>query len=159
MATYVLKWSDGSAGVAYPDCSGDLVQNRYELDLAGPVLSGINLANNDIIDMGIIPANSTPVDVWIDCDDLDSNGTPTFTFDCGIITGTPGDATGSRTVGTEFFSASTIGQTGGVARTTSKTAFRIAPSDVDRSIGIKVVAAPATEPATGKLAVNLVVKG
>lgn len=161
MATYVLKWADqgGNGNVAYPDCAGDVVVNRYEADLASTPLKGVTLAVNDIIDMGIIPASSVPVDVIIDSDDLDTGGSPALAFDVGVITGTPGDAVGSRTCGAEFFSASTLAQAGGVARTSLKTAFRIAPAGFDRSIGIKITAAAATQATSGKLGVSLHVIG
>lgn len=157
MAIYALKWSAdaGRGNVIVPDCAGDIVRNRYELDLAGPVLKGVTLQVGDIIDLGPLPANYTVMDIFIDCDDLDSNGTPTLAFDVGIMSGTPGDTVTARTCGKEFFDASTVAQAGGVARTTLKTAFRVAPVGYDRSIGLKITAAAATQPTTGKLAVNV----
>lgn len=161
MATYVLKWSDqsGTGGVAYPDCAGDVVENRYELDLSQAPLKGVTLAVNDIIDMGLIPALSKVVDIIIDSDDLDSNGTPTLAFDVGVITGTPGDRTGSRTCGSEFFAASTIARTGGVSRMSQSTGFRVDRANADRSIGLKITTAAATLPTTGKLGLTVLVKG
>ena len=157
MAIYALKWSAdaGRGNVIVPDCAGDVVRNRYEFDLAGPVLKGITLQAGDIIDLGPLPANYTVMDVVIDCDDLDTNGTPALAFDVGIMSGTPGDTVSARTCGAEFFSGATIAQTGGVARTTLKTAFRVVPTGADRSIGLKVTTAAATQPTTGKLAVNV----
>lgn len=161
MATYVLKWSDqsGTGGVAYPDCSGDVVENRYELDLAAAPLKGVTLAVNDIIDMGLIPALSKVVDVIVECDDLDSGGSPTLAFDVGVITGTPGDAVSVRTCGNEFFAASNVAQAGGVARMSKSAGFRVDRANVDQSIGLKITTAAATLPTTGKLAVILFVKG
>lgn len=161
MATYVLKWSDqsGTGGVAYPDCAGDVVENRYELDLSQAPLKGVTLAVNDIIDMGLIPALSKVVDVIIETDDLDSNGTPTLAFDVGVITGTPGDNVGSRTCGNEFFAASTIARAGGVERMSKSAGFRVDRADTDKSIGLKITTAAATLPTTGKLAIILFVKG
>ena len=160
MTIYVLPASEqnGSVSAAYPDCAGDIIVNRYELDLASGVLKGVTLGAGDIIDMGVIPANSTVVDVIIDSDDLDSNGTPTIAFDVGVMSGNPGD-TGSRTCGAEFFSASTVAQAGGVARTTLKTAFRVAPAQSDKSVGLKITTAAATQPATGKLGISVHVRG
>ena len=113
----------------------------------------------DIIDMGLIPALSKVVDVIVETDDLDSNGTPTLAFDVGVITGTPGDAVGSRTCGSEFFAASQIARAGGVARMSQSSGFRVDRANVDQSIGIKITTAAATLPTTGKLAVILFVKG
>lgn len=159
MATIALKWAEagGNGNVAYPDCAGDLVQNVYELDFAAAPLKGVALPANDIIDCGIIPAFSTVTDVILVSDDLDS-GT-TLAFDVGVITGTPGDTTGVRTCGAEFFAASTLGQAGGVARMSLKGGFRVAPVGYDRSIGIKITTAATGLATTGKLAVVLEVKG
>jgi predicted transcriptional regulator len=160
MTIYVLPASEqsGSVSAAYPDCAGDVVTNRYELDLASGVLKGVTLAVGDIIDLGPIPANSTVEDVIIDSDDLDSNGSPTIAFDVGVMSGNPGE-TGTRTCGAEFFAASTVAQAGGVARTTLKTAFRVAPVQTDKSVGLKITTAAATQPATGKLGVSVRVRG
>lgn len=159
MAIYALKWSDdaGRGNIITPDCAGDLVINRYELDLASAPLKGVTLAQNDIIDLGIIPANTRVVDVWIDSDDLDSNGTPALTFDVGVMSGTPGDTATARTCGAEFFDEATVAQAGGVVRATLKTAFRVEPVASDKSIGLKITNAAATQATSGKLAVNVVV--
>jgi hypothetical protein len=161
MAIYALKWSDqgGNGSVAYPDCAGDVVSNRYEADLAVTPLKGVTLAANDIIDVGIIPANATVVDVILDSDDLDTGGAPALAFDVGIMSGTPGDTVTARTCGAEFFSASTLAQAGGVARSTLKTTFRVAPVGYDRSVGIKITTAAATLATTGKLGVSVHVTG
>ena len=74
----------------------------------------------------------------------DTIGSPAITLDVGLLTGTVGDATNSRTCGAEIFSASTAAQTGAVVRPTLKTAFNILPTGSDRSIGLKIAAAPAT---------------
>lgn len=160
MTIYVLPASEqnGSVSAAYPDCAGDVVVNRYELDFTKAPLKGVTLADGDIIDMGIIPAMSEIVDIVIDSDDLDSNGTPTIVFDAGVMTGNPGDTSG-RTCGAEFFSASTLAQAGGVARTSLKTAFRVARANTDKSVGVKFTTAAATQPATGKLGISVFVKG
>ena len=160
MTVYVLPAAEqsGPVSIAYPDCAGDVVVNRFEIDLASAPLKGVTLAQDDILDIGIIPATSQVVDVIIDSDDLDSNGTPTLAFDVGVMSGNPGD-TGSRTCGAEFFAASTVAQAGGVARTTLKTAFRVAPAQSDKSVGLKITTAAATQPATGKLGISVHVRG
>lgn len=160
MTVYVLKWSDrgGNGSVAYPDCAGDVIQNRYEADLASTPLKGVTLAVGDIIDMGIIPANTTVTDLLIDSDDLDSNVSPALAYDVGVLSGTPGD-TGTRTCGTEFFAATTASQAAAVTRMSKGTGFRVAPAAYDRSIGIKITTAAATQATTGILALALNVKG
>ena len=94
----------------------------------------------------------------IDSDDLDSNGSPTLAYDVGVLTGTPGDTT-RRTCGTEFFAATTASQAAGVTRLAKGTGFRIAPVGYDRSIGIKITTAAATQATSGLLALALNVKG
>lgn len=160
MTIYVLPAAEqsGPIPIAYPDCAGDVVVNRYEIDLGSAPLKGVTLAQDDILDIGIIPGTSQVVDVIIDSDDLDSNGTPTLAFDVGVLTGTPG-TTGSRTCGNEFFAASTVAQAGGVVRTTKKEAFRVARADKDTSVGVKITAAAATQATSGKIGVSVFVKG
>lgn len=62
---------------------------------------------NDLVQLMQIPAGATMVDVILDSDDLDSNGTPTVTFDVGDTT------TAGR-----FIAASTAPQAGGVVHAT-----------------------------------------
>jgi hypothetical protein len=150
---------NGSVSVAYPDCAGDVVVNRYVIDLASAPLKGVTLADGDILDIGLIPALSEVVDIVIDSDDLDSNGTPALAFDVGVLTGTPGTTVNTRSCGNEFFAASTVAQAGGVVRTTKKEAFRVARANTDTSVGVKITAAAATQATSGKIGVSVFVKG
>lgn len=160
MALYILPAAEqnGPIPIAYPDCAGDVVVNRYEIDLAGAVLTGKTLAVDDVIDIGVIPALSTVVDVVIDSDDLDTGASPAIAFDVGVLTGTPG-STGTRTCGNQFFAGSTVSQAGGVARMAKAAGFRIAPASTDTSVGIKITAAAATQATSGKIGVSVFVKG
>lgn len=160
MTIYVMPAAEagGNVSVAYPDCAGDVVVNRYEIDLASGPLKGVTLAIGDIIDLGLIPALTEVVDVVVDSDDLDTNGTPTIAFNVGVMTGTPGVNTG-RTCGTEFFAASTVAQAGGVARMAKQAGFRVARATSDKSVGLEITAAAATEATSGKLGVSVFVKG
>lgn len=119
------------------------------LAVRGVLALAAALAANDILDMVELPANHVPVDVVVDTDDLDSGGSPAITFDVGIITGTPGSSS-SRTAGNQFVASSTTPQTGGIIRTTKALGVRVASAPVNRSVGIKVVDAPATA-VTGSL--------
>ena len=49
MALYILPASEqsGPVPIAYPDCAGDVVVNRYEIDLAVLPLKGKTLALNE----------------------------------------------------------------------------------------------------------------
>lgn len=160
MALYILPASEqsGPIPIAYPDCAGDVVVNRYEIDLASSPLKGVTLQANDVLDIGIIPATSQVVNVVIDSDDVDTGGSPAFAFDVGVLSGDPG-TTGSRTCGNEFFAASNVAQTGGVARMAKAAGFRVAPVAKDTSVGVKITAAAATQATSGKIGVSVFVKG
>lgn len=101
------------------------------------------LVNTDIIEMLALPAGTTVGRVIIAMDDIDSANT--VTFDVGLMSGqymsALDDAGSARTCGAEFFSASTLGQAGGVAVSAVKAGHMLAPSASDRSIGIKITAA------------------
>lgn len=163
MATYATKWADagGTGNVITADCAGDIVQNVYELDWSQAPLKGVTLALNDVVDLGPLPANHTVTDVIIDADDMDTGGSPALAFDIGVMSGTVGDTVNSRTIGNEFFAASNIAQTGGVSRMTKSAGFRVAPVGYDRSIGLKVTAAAATQASTttGKIRIIVEMKG
>lgn len=100
-------------------------------------------ANTDIIEMLALPAGTVPGRVTIAMDDIDTANT--VTFDVGLMSGqylaALDDAGAARTCGAEFFSASTLGQAGGVAVSSVKAGHMLAPSSSDRSIGIKITAA------------------
>jgi hypothetical protein len=106
------------------------------------------LAANDIVQMMPLPAGFVPVDFILDSDDLDTGGSPTIALDVGLI-----DTNGN--VGHEVFAASTVAQAGGVARPTATTAFRIAPSDSDRMVAIKVATGPATGATSGTIGLTM----
>lgn len=99
--------------------------------------------NTDIIEMLALPAGTVVGRVAIAMDDIDSANT--VTFDVGLMSGqylaTLDDAGAARTCGAEFFSASTLGQAGGVALSAVKAGHILAPSLSDKSIGIKITAA------------------
>lgn len=98
-----------------------------------------------ILEAVILPRGCVPVDVTIDSDDLDSNGAPTITLDCGLISGKVGDTTfANRTCGTEFGNDLTTAQAGGIARLALAGGMRIAAQPVDRAIGLKVETGAAT---------------
>lgn len=101
---------------------------------------------NDTMEGPTLPAGHVPVDVILVSDDLDTNGAPTLTLDCGIMSGVPGVADTGRTVGNEFFAASTVGQTGfaTIQRMIKGNMHRWQPYEQDRSIGLKAAAAAAT---------------
>lgn len=121
------------------DCAGDVITNDYYVDLLAS-----EIVLNDIIDIGVLPANHTVVEMFLIPDDLDTNGAPTLALDVGIMSGTPGDTISVRTCGNEFFAADTSARTGVVATMSKKDGFLVKPSAADRSIGVKFQAAAAT---------------
>lgn len=146
MPTILSKFATGELNTNHSDRRGQPVVNRFFVDL-----KAADLVANNIIDLGVLPAGHTVVDAALIADDLDTNGTPTVTFDVGILSGTTGDAVSARTCGTELFSASTAGQAGTTVTTsTTKTAYTIVASGENRSIGAKVVTGAATG-AAGRL--------
>lgn len=153
MAIILSKHADGNRAVVTPECAGEVVANHYEFDI-----TGVALAANDIIDLGILPAYCTVVDAILISDDLDTNGAPTLACDVGVMSGEIGSKDVARTCGNELFAASNVGQAGGVARPTKKEAFRIASAGIDRSIGLKITTAAATQAAAGKISLLLFVK-
>ena len=138
MAVIQSKFAKGVVGSPYPAFAGHVVAKRYDYSFSA------NPTANDIIELAPLPAGARVVDMIFDADDLDTNGTPLISFDVGIMSGNWGDESQSRTVGAEFFSATTIARTGGAARPTIASAFRSAPAANDRSIGLKIAAAAAT---------------
>ena len=138
MSLIQSKYALGLVALAYPSIAGAATAIRYEHQLAAAPAAG------DILELALIPNGTRVVDVILDSDDLDTNGAPTLTMDVGLMSGDFGEENGARTCGAEFFAASTLGQAGGVARPTLKTAFRTTKSNKDRAIGVKFPAAAAT---------------
>lgn len=146
MTITASKFASRTRATPYGECAGDAVDVMFEYDVPATAYVA-----NDILDLGILPANHVITRMTAVSDDLDSNGTPTVVFDVGIMSGEPGDTVSARTCGAEFFSASTLAQAGGVSAMSLKTGYRVAPSNVDRSIGVKFTAIQATAQA-GKIA-------
>jgi hypothetical protein len=131
----------------------------YEpIAIVGDYVTVAGIIATDVIEFGILPAGYVPMDAILAVEDLDSNGTPTITFDLGLISGTAGLADNSRTCGNEAFAASTVGQAGGVARPT-KSAFALtAPTTADRGIGVVVGVAAATAVIGAKLRLTVLAR-
>lgn len=153
-----MKQTEYAKGVRIaptPDGADDTTSYRAAIQLAAG-----DLTLNNIIEMGPLPAGTELVDAILDSDDLDTGAG--ITLDVGVMNGNVGDlldASGNpRTCDASIISASTVSQAGGVVRPTLPSAFRIARSDVDRSIGIKVHAAPAAAQG-GWIGLTLIYRG
>lgn len=145
MATYTSKHASGVAPIA---ALNDALPGIIALEYVNTAA----LAAGDIIDLGPLPAGITILDVALVTEDLDTNGTPTLTLSVGELNAGKTDLSG-----TAYIAASTIGQTGGVARAT--TSVHLTAGAVARRMGIKAVAAAATGAVGKKMVVLLTVQG
>lgn len=145
MATRVSQFSNRNLPVIVADCAGDIVANPFFFDI-----TAAQIVLNDVIDIGVLPAGHTVTAMRLIPDDLDTNGTPTLKLDVGIMSGTPGDPSASRTCGAEFFSQDVSAQTGAVSVMSLPSGFKVKPTSDDRSIGVKIQTAAAT-PAAGRI--------
>lgn len=150
MALIQSGWATRQRNTVTADCAGEEVAQLFEIALPAAALVA-----NDIIELGILPAYNSISDAILVCDDLDTGGSPALAFDVGIMSGEVGDKDSVRTCGAEIFAASNVGQAGGVARTTLASAFTIAATDKDRSIGVKITTAAATQAVGAKLRLML----
>lgn len=148
MAILKSEAAKGLVNVAFPGSAGEAITQRYSMTVPTTVEA------DDILELAPIPPNCRVVDMVVDCDDLDT-GTPAIVVDIGIMSGEWGEG-GARTVGAEFFSASNIGQAGGVARPSLASAYRTGTSDKARSIGVKIATVAATAQA-GQIGITLTV--
>lgn len=147
MATIASQFATGQLATVSGDCAGDVIVGDYFMDIT----TAQNVTGT-IIDLGILPAGHTVSDVILIPDDLDT--ATGMTLDVGIMSGTPGDIVSVRTCDAVIFAASTAAQTAAVARPTLATAFKILPTSVDRSIGVKI-AAQATTAVAGRIRVRV----
>lgn len=137
--TKVSKFSDGTLPTVTANVAGEVICSQAFIDL-----TAAQVANGNYFDLCPLPAYHRVVDMVLIPDDLDTNGSPTITLDVGLLTGTVGDAVGDRTIGTEFFSGEIGARTGAIARMSLPGGFKVAATEADRSIGLKVSAAVAT---------------
>lgn len=118
-------------------------------------------ALNDIIEMGALPANCIPIaPPVLVCEDIDT-GT-TLTLSVGLMSGDylggQLDSVGAaRTCGAEFFSASTVGQAGGLVTSTVVAGMQLTPQLYDRAIGVKIAAAATGVNAGAKIRLMMLV--
>ena len=149
MALIQSFWATNQRNTPAGDCRADEVVQIFEYALSSTVLNV-----GDIIELGVLPANHSPCDAILLCDDLDSNGTPTIKLDVGLMSGVVGAKlnpdNSARTCGAEMFSADTSAQSGAVSRMSLQTGFLINAADTDRSIGVKINTAAATQGAAGQ---------
>jgi hypothetical protein len=146
MPTILSKFATSQLPTVSTQRAGEVVVNDFFIDL-----SAAQLLAGAIIDLGRLDAYHTVSDMILLPGDLDSAAA--VTLDVGLLSGAPGDVA-NRTCGAEFFAASTAAQTGTPARPTLRSAFAVQSVGFDRSIGVKIVAAPGT-PVAGRIAVRV----
>lgn len=130
MAIVQSDWGKGYKAAPVPAAAGIVVTERFTFKITS------NLAVNDIIELGILPAYSTVTDLILISDEVG-----TATFDVGLMSGTVGSTDGARTSGNQFIAGAADAST---VRMSAATGFRLAASDTDRSIGVKVLTAGIT---------------
>lgn len=149
MALYKSEQATGRRTVATPFQAG-VAGIRYEYTIEA------NLSAGDVVYMGDFPANKlTATDLILITDDLDSNGTPTITLSAGVLnaglTALGGGANDT------WISATTVGQTGGVARSSTAAPYLSGPQEFTaRPLGIVVGTGAATAAMVGKKLVLIV---
>lgn len=146
MALIQSGWATRQRNTPSAGCAGIVVAQLFEIKLPA-----VALASGDIIELAVLPAYNTVIDAILVADDLDTGGSAALTLDVGVMSGDVGDTEAVRTCGAEIFSGSNVGQAGGTARATLASAFTIAAADKDRSIGVKIGTAAATQAVGAKL--------
>ncbi len=148
MAIIQSDWAKLIRPYPFPQFAAHVVQARFFI-----AVTAAQLVLNNIFEIAPLPAGCVPVDLVLDCDDIDT--ATGAVLDVGIMSGAFADPDQARTIGAEFVSGSTLGQTGGVFRPTLVSAFRVgANSNLHRSIGVKVATAPTT-PVAGSIGLTL----
>ena len=149
MALYKSEQANGRRTVATPFTAG-VAGIRFEYTVEANLLAG------DVIYMGDFPANKLqPTDVILISDDLDSSGSPTITMSAGVLSADK-SAMGAGANDT-WLSAATVGQTGGVARSTTAAPYLSGAQEFTaRPIGIVVGTGAATPAMVGKKIVLIV---
>ena len=143
----------GASYVTYPPTAGNVPavtasDEAQTVTVEAKIALPASVVINDTIVGFILPAGHVPVDLFITADDLDSSTGITLTV--AVL-----DATLAALVAsTNFITASTVAQAGGVARASVVDGLRLAPAAYDRYIGALVVAAP-----TGTQAGTLTIVG
>lgn len=125
MAIVQSDWAKGRRVAPDACAAGEVIVQRFTFKVTA------NLAANDIIELAVLPAMSTPVDAILYTGNLGAG----VTVDVGIMSGTVGDPSASRTCGAELFDDAA---NNAVVRPSAATAFTIASTESDRSVGVKV---------------------
>lgn len=143
MALYQSKQVAAKLPLTESDGAGDAC------DYIGEFLVPAALANGDVIELVGVPAYHVVTNIFLETDQVDSNGSPTMTVDWGYISGSYGDSAPvvARTCDQTFGAGLTtpIRAGGYITPAATNTALgRSVATGAARGIGIKVAAAIAT---------------
>ena len=111
----------------------------------------------DIIEFAGVPAYHVLDTITVLSDQVDSNGTPTITYDLDFLTGAPSDlaglVAGTRTMSTTLNpgAAGVPLRAGGQLASTVVAMGRQVASTSDRNIGMKITAVAATQVAAARI--------
>lgn len=125
--------------LSVPSCGYAGVIHQHRFSIAIPE----GLAQGDIIELGVLIAGARFGGFLVDADLQEG-----MVVDIGFMSGEVGSDDPDRTCGNQIFDDLSI--TGNLASILTGAPLRLAKSDVDRSIGVKIVT-PATTPAPGGL--------
>lgn len=135
MTTTTANQAQGYRPPKSPLSAGDVITVRSKIAVDA---SAMITAASDVLEMCYLPARCVPVDCVLVCDELDA-GTA-LVMSVGIE-----DATGTTDDPDALIDATTIGQTGGVARMNAAAMLDIDPSDVDRKVSVTIDTPPGTD--------------
>lgn len=111
--------------------AGTVVAQKYKFVVTK------DLAANDIIELGVLPAYHTVLDATLIIDEAG-----TATYDVGVMSGILGSPDQARTCGNELFAGAADAT---VTRMSKTAGFRITSVEADRAIGVKVLGAGITQ--------------
>jgi hypothetical protein len=125
----------GQQAVAYPQSAGDVIYNRFTVNVPAGTVVG------NCLEIGVIPPNCRVLDMVLENSALGAGVT------CGVgwiapATIPPGSTDlANRTCGTEFFPAATAIAAAGAARMAQASGFQVAPDPRERGIGVTLAGA------------------
>lgn len=138
----IIQNEPGLLGVPSCGYAGVVHQHRFEINIPAGLVDG------DIIELGVLIANARFGGFLVDADLQDG-----MLVDIGFMSGDVGDPDPSRTCGNQIFNDLAI--TGNLASILTGAPLRLAKSEVDRSIGVKVVTAATTPNVGGVFAIEV----
>ncbi|EBQ8762736.1 hypothetical protein BKM35_22135 [Salmonella enterica] len=138
----IIKNDSGLLCIPSSGFAGVVHQQRFEINIP----AGLN--TGDIIELGVLLANARICGCLLDADVQTD-----MVVDIGFMSGDVGSDDQSRTCGNEIFNDQKVD--GNLTMITTGAPLRLAKSDVDRSIGVKVVTKASAENVGGVFALEV----